>query len=86
MSARRWTIVVLAALLLLAGSPDLAHACAGCIDLKSKNRAAFFATTIFMSLLPLGMASGLWLYVRRRARELAGLDGTEGLQEPEVSR
>ena len=86
MSVRRWTVVLLAALVLLAAAPDLAHACAGCIDLKSKNRAAFFATTIFMSLLPLGMASGLWLYVRRRARELAGLNVKAALQEPEVSR
>jgi hypothetical protein len=61
------TLVVL----LLAAAPDLAHACAACIDLKSKNRVAFFSTTIVLSLLPLGMVGGMAVWLRRRARALA---------------
>jgi hypothetical protein len=58
--------------LLLILAPDLAHACAGCIDLKSKNRVAFFVTTIVLSLLPLGMIGGMVLWLRRRTREVTG--------------
>ncbi len=74
--SRRGRALVLA-LVLLALMPDLAHACAVCFDQKEKNRAAFFATTIFMSLLPLGMAGGLGLWLRRRLRVLRGLEDTE---------
>jgi hypothetical protein len=54
----------------LAAAPELAHACAGCIDLKAKNRWAFFATTIFLSALPLGMIAGMAWWILRRARQL----------------
>jgi hypothetical protein len=44
-------------------SPVLA--CAVCFDLSSGSRAAFFITTIFLSLLPLLMIAGVVWYIRR---------------------
>ncbi len=75
--SRRFGLVAAAVLGLLVLVPDLAHACAVCFDQKEKNRAAFFATTVFMSLLPLGMAGGLGLWLRRRLRTLRGLEAAE---------
>ena len=68
MIARRQVSVLV--VLLLALAPTLAHACAVCFDSSDKNRAAFFATAIFLSLLPLGMIGGLYLWLRHRAHEL----------------
>ena len=65
---RRWTAVLVP--LWIAVTPAMAHACAVCFEAGDKNRAAFFATTIFLSLLPLGMIGGMFLWLRRRAREL----------------
>lgn len=64
---RRVTLLVAAALLL--GAPAL-HACAVCFDAKAANRAAFLATTVFMSLLPLAMAAGLVAWLKKRQREV----------------
>lgn len=60
---RRWLPVII--LLLLVVLPDVLHACPVCFDQKEKNRMAFFTTTIFLSLLPLGMIGGVWYWVRR---------------------
>jgi hypothetical protein len=59
---------LLSTLLLLA--PGTALACAVCAGGNPANRFAFFASTIVLSLLPLGMfaAAFLWLRARLRAR------------------
>ena len=83
MTFRRRIATLVVLLLVLA--PDLAHACPGCIDLKTKNRVAFFVTTIVLSLLPLGMVGGMVVWLRRRARALASVitDQGPGTQTPE---
>lgn len=45
--------------------PALAQACPVCFSLSPRSRWAFLGTTIFLSLLPLGMiGGGLW-WLRR---------------------
>ncbi|NJD19895.1 MAG: hypothetical protein FIA95_11525 [Gemmatimonadetes bacterium] len=56
--------------LLLLALPDVAHACPVCFDPREENRFAFLATTVFMSLVPLGMVGGVGMWLRKRAREL----------------
>ena len=56
-------------------------ACAVCFDPREENRIAFLATTVFLSLVPLGMVGGLGLWLRRRARALRGLP-SEGAGPP----
>jgi len=68
---KRWAWVPVLALALLALLPDVAHACPVCFDPREENRVAFLATTIFMSLVPLGMVGGLGMWLRKRARALA---------------
>lgn len=63
-------IAVTAALVLLALFPDAAHACPVCFDSRDENRQAFLATTVFLSLFPLGMVAGVGLWVRKRSKEL----------------
>ncbi|HSW28969.1 MAG TPA: hypothetical protein VLH75_05660 [Longimicrobiales bacterium] len=68
---RSWVLPL--AFLLLAALPDAAHACPVCFDPREENRFAFLATTVFMSLVPLGMVGGVGLWLRKRARDLKGL-------------
>ena len=75
MIKRRWLSVLV---LLIVGAPTLGHACAVCFEANDKNRAAFFATTIFLSLLPLGMIGGSYLWLRRRARDLRDTAASDG--------
>lgn len=58
-------IAVLAAGLAL---PALAQACEVCFSGSPKIRLAFFTTTIFLSLLPLGMITAGILWLRRSGR------------------
>lgn len=58
---------------LAAVAPADVWACAVCFDPREENRFAFLATTIFLSLVPLGMVGGVGLWLRRRARQLRGL-------------
>ena len=53
--------------------PAPAFACAVCAGGNPANRFAFFASTIVLSLLPLGLfaAAFLWLRARLRARDSA---------------
>ncbi|MEX2473222.1 MAG: hypothetical protein WEA34_13625 [Gemmatimonadota bacterium] len=69
-------IAVTAALVLLALFPDAAHACPVCFSATDENRQAFLATTVFLSLFPLGMVAGVGLWVRKRSRELDEQDGS----------
>jgi len=52
--------------LLAAGLPTAAAACAVCGGGNPANRFAFFATTVVLSLLPLGMFVGGFLWLRSR--------------------
>ena len=65
-------VVAMAAVL-----PAEVWACAVCFDPREENRFAFLATTIFLSLVPLGMVGGVSLWLRRRARQLRGLPPEE---------
>ena len=64
MSARAMRLVAGIALL----APRAALACAVCGGGNPANRFAFFASTIALSLLPLGMFAGAFLWLRARLR------------------
>ncbi len=64
------TLVWALALVLLAIFPDAAHACPVCFDARDENRQAFLATTVFLSLFPLGMVAGVGLWIRKRSRQV----------------
>ena len=66
MSKRLW--IPVAALLLVAVLPDIAHACPVCFDPREENRFAFLATTVFLSLFPLSIVGGFGVWLRNRAR------------------
>jgi len=51
--------------------PAAAHACAVCFSGSPRTRLAFFDTTIFLSLVPLGIIGGGVLWVRRHAKRSA---------------
>ena len=65
MTRPRTLLRPLAALLLLA-APSLAQACAVCGGGNPANRFAFFASTIALSLIPLGLFVGAFLWLRSR--------------------
>lgn len=65
----RAAFVALFALTLVAVLPEAASACPVCFDSSDENRMAFLGTTVFLSLLPLGMVAGAGLYIRKRSRE-----------------
>ena len=52
--------------------PALAHACAVCGGGNPANRFAFFASTISLSLLPLGLFVAAFLWLRPRILRNAG--------------
>ena len=54
------------AVTLLASAPALARACAVCGGGNPANRFAFFASTIALSILPLGMFVGAFLWLRSK--------------------
>lgn len=54
-------------LALLTAAP--AAACPVCFDAEDEAREAYLATTAVLSLLPLALAGGAALWVRRRLRE-----------------
>lgn len=66
--------------------PQAVWACAVCYDPNEKSRAAFVGTTIFLSLLPLGMVFGLVYWLVRRARQFDEEDAGTVLSLPEVNR
>lgn len=82
MSRRAWIPVLV--VVLLATLPDVAHACPVCFDPREENRLAFLATTVFLSLFPLGMVGGLGMWLRKRARELRGLPPEDGDGDPQA--
>ncbi len=64
----RITLLGFAALMLL---PQSAWACSVCFSAKEGTRMAFIVTTVFMSLLPLGLIGGLIFWLRSKAKSLA---------------
>jgi hypothetical protein len=64
------TSIALLALVFLLALPDVVLACPVCFDASDENRQAFLATTVFLSLLPLGMVAGVGLWIRKRSKEL----------------
>jgi hypothetical protein len=71
MSAARARLGLRAALLLLGLglAPGVALACAVCGGGNPANRFAFFVSTMVLSLLPLGLFLGGFLWLRSRLRE-----------------
>jgi hypothetical protein len=67
--------ILAVAVMLLALLPDAAAACPVCFDARDENRQAFLATTVFLSLFPLGMVAGVGLWIRKRSRELGEDEG-----------
>ena len=65
----RAAFVVALTFALVAILPETVSACPVCFDSSDENRQAFIATTVFLSLLPLGMVAGAGLYVRKRTRD-----------------
>jgi len=61
---RRATSVAAGALLILL--PQLAHACPVCGGGNPANRFAFFASTISLSVIPLGLFAASFLWLRKR--------------------
>ena len=77
MNARRARRVLRAAVPALTAAaamraPALAHACAVCGGGNPANRFAFFASTISLSLLPLGLFVAAFLWLRPRILRNAG--------------
>ncbi len=71
---------VVLALIALAAVPEVAHACTMCFDGPGETRQAFFATTAFLTLLPLGMVAGAGAWLRNKARR-ADTDGSAESQD-----
>ena len=71
--ARRTVPPALTALLalVLAWAPRAAEACSVCMGgREDENQAAFIATTVFLSVLPLALIGGIVFWLRRRLREI----------------
>jgi hypothetical protein len=66
--ARALAVLALAGVLVFL-LPDAVAACPVCFSATEENRMAFLGTTIFLSLLPLGMVGGAGLWIRNRVRE-----------------
>lgn len=58
-------------------APSLAQACAVCAGGNPANRFTYFASTIALSLLPLGLFVGAFLWLRARIRERSQDEFTE---------
>jgi hypothetical protein len=69
--ASEWAVVAL----LVAPAPALA--CAVCGGGNPANRFAFFASTIGLSLLPLGLFAAAFLWLRARLRARGGSEFVE---------
>lgn len=73
MTTRTKTVVAgVLAVALLVALPETVAACPVCFSATEENRLAFLATTIALSLLPLGMVGGAGLWIRRKIRERGG--------------
>lgn len=73
MVRRRRTVLVAA---LLAVAPHAVFAAQH--DQGFDSKFAFIATTAFLTLFPLGLALGAFLWLRRRVRQMEAEDQAEG--------
>lgn len=73
--------VTLLAIALLAALPAEVYACPVCFDSSAKNRLAFAATAIALTVLPLGMVSGAILWIRKKVRARDEETGEAGWSE-----
>jgi hypothetical protein len=87
MSAARARLGLPAALLLagLGLVPGVANACAVCGGGNPANRFAFFVSTMVLSLLPLGLFLGGFLWLRSRLRASFADEFTERDAAPETA-
>ena len=65
----RSILVVAIALVLVSAFPSEAHACPMCFDSSAENRMAFLMTAIALTVLPLGMVSGIGVWLRKKFRD-----------------
>lgn len=71
MTPRLRTVRAALSALALAAAPHAALACAVCTTASNeRTRKAFFDTTIFLSLLPLGLAAPCLWWLARKGREV----------------
>lgn len=55
--------------------PAVAWACPSCANLQDANRQAFVNSTVFLSLMPVGMIAAIVIWVWRKMRQgEAGID------------
>lgn len=64
----RGTLATVFALTLLV--PGAAEACSVCFSTTEENRWAFIGTTVFLSVLPLGILFGIGTWLRRKVLEM----------------
>ena len=62
-------VAVAIALILLIALPTDAWACPMCFDASAENRMAFLMTAVVLTALPLGMVSGVGVWLRKKFRE-----------------
>ena len=74
---RTFTDALLLGAAWLLAAPPFAQACAVCAGGNPANRFAFFASTIALSLLPLGLFAGGFLWARARILERFSDEFTE---------
>ena len=67
--SRRVLVALLGLALLALLAASSASACPVCFDAEDEARGAYLATTIVLSLLPLGLGGGAALWLRRRLKE-----------------
>lgn len=73
----------LMALVLAVALPVDALACPLCIAAQSESvQQAFALASLFLSVLPLAMIGGLFLWLRRRARQLAAEEAAGVIRLP----
>ena len=68
---------------LLLAAPATARACAVCSVLTNEsNRRAFFDTTVFLSLLPLGLIAWGLAWIARKAKDTLASEFRESDEDP----
>jgi hypothetical protein len=83
--AVRANLALLVSALVLA-LPGSAFACPFCIAAQSENvQKAFALASLFLSVLPLAMIGALFLWLRRRARQLAAEEAAGVIRLPSPS-
>lgn len=60
---------LIATLTIVMLNPGLAWACPSCANLQDANRQAFVNSTVFLSLMPVGMIAVIVIWVWRKMRQ-----------------